>query len=126
MELLLTRDQAGGLLGGIKFQLTAKARLNKEESDAVKKYKMGDTILYEKPTQGPDPTSFMSLAKHRFMVPRIQVRDLVDGKTIETKDIAEIMDAEAQIKEAAKVFHFILKSAASFGGETVHTFGDET
>ncbi len=37
MELLLTREQAGGMLGGVKFQLTAKARLTPEESDAVKK-----------------------------------------------------------------------------------------
>lgn len=125
MELLLTREQAGGMLGGIKFQLTAKARLSDDESAAVKKYKMGETILYEKDAAAPDPRSFLSLARHRFTVPRIQVRDLVEGKTIETKDIAEIMDAEAQIKDAAKVFHFMLKSAASFGGETVHTFTDE-
>src|SRR3712207_5738530 len=73
MELLLRRDQQGGLMGGVKFQLTAKAKLTDDESAAIKKYKMGDTILYEKPTDGPDPRSFMSLAKHRFMVPRIQV-----------------------------------------------------
>ena len=125
MELLLKRDQASGAFGGVKFQLTAKARLSGEESAAVKKYQMGETILYEKDTAPPDPKSFLSLARHRFTVPRIQVRDLVNGKTIETKDVAEIMDAEAQIKDAAKVFHFMLKSAASFGGETVHTFTDE-
>lgn len=124
MELLLTREQAGGMLGGIKFQLTAKAKLTNEESAAVKKYKMAETILYEKSTQGPDSSSFMSLARHRFMVPRIQVRDLVDGKMIETKDILEILDAEEQLKDAAKGFHRMLRAAASFGGETVHTFSE--
>jgi hypothetical protein len=125
MELLLTREQKGGLMGGIKFQLTAKARLNADEADAVKKYKLGDLILYEKATAGPNPNSILSLAAHRFMVPRIQVRDLVDGKTIETKDITEMMDAEVQIKAAAEGFHRMLTTAATFGGETVHTFTAE-
>lgn len=125
MELLLTREQAGGMLGGIKFQLTAKAKLEQHESEAVKKYKMADTILYEKQGERPDASSFMSLARHRFMVPRIQVRDLVDGKTIETKDILEIIDAEEQLKDAAKNFHRMLTAASTFGGETVHTFANE-
>jgi hypothetical protein len=125
MELLLTRDQQSGMLGGIKFQLTAKAKLSSDESAAVKKYKMADTILYEKQGERPDPTSFMSLARHRFTVPRIQVRDLVDGKTIETKDILEILDAEEQLKDSAKAFHRMLNAAATFGGETVHAFTDE-
>lgn len=125
MELLLTREQAGGMLGGIKFQLTARAKLTEQESAAVKKYKMGETVLYEKQGERPDPGSFMSLARHRFMVPRIQVRDLVDGKTIEAKDILEILDAEEQLTDAATAFHKMLRAAASFGGETVLTFTDE-
>ena len=122
MELLLRREQAGGMLGGVKFQLTAKANLKPEEAEAIKKYKMGDLVLYEKPTAPPDSNSFMSLAKHRFMVPRIQVRDLVEGKTIETKDIVEAMGAEAQLKDAAGALHSMLQAAVAFGGETVHTF----
>ncbi|MDB5870652.1 MAG: hypothetical protein JWQ07_94 [Ramlibacter sp.] len=125
MELLLMRDQQSGMLGGTKFQLTAKAKLTDAESSAVKKYKMGETILYEKPTDKPDPNSFMSLARHRFTVPRIQVRDLVDGKTIETKDILEILDAEEQLTDAAKAFHKMLRAASTFGGETALTFADE-
>ena len=125
MELLLTREQAGGMLGGVKFQLTAKAKLSDDESAAVKKYKMGDTILYEKQSDKPDPNSFLSLARHRFTVPRIQVRDLVDGKTIETKDILEILDAEEQLTDAAKAFHKMLRAASKFGGETALAFADE-
>lgn len=125
MELLLTRDQVGGMLGGIKFQLTAKAKLSDDEASAVKKYKMADTILYEKQGNAPDPGSFMSLARHRFMVPRIQVQDLVHGKTIETKDILDILDAEEQLKSAAQAFHRMLRAASTFGGETAHVFTDE-
>lgn len=122
MELLLTRDQKSGLMGGIKFQLTAKAQLTPEEAEAVKKYKMNDTILYEKASERPDPNSFMSLAAHRLSVPRVDVGDLIRGKTIEAKDILEIIDAEQQLKVAGKNFHMMLMAAATFGGETVHTF----
>jgi hypothetical protein len=122
MELLIRRDQAGGLLGGVKFQLTARAQLTEDEAAAVNRYKMGDTILYEKPTEAPDRNSFMSLAKYRFMVPRIQVKDLVSGKTIEAKDILEIIDAEEQLKTAAEAFHKMLKAASTFGGETALKF----
>ncbi len=125
MELLLTRDQAGGMLGGIKFKLTARAKLTTDEASAVDKYKLNSIILYEKPTDGPNSNSFLSLAAHRFTVPRIDVSDLVRGKTIEAKDIVEIMGAEEQLKTAAKNFHQILTAAASFGGETVHTFTAE-
>ncbi|MES2188706.1 MAG: hypothetical protein V4454_01180 [Pseudomonadota bacterium] len=125
MELLLTREQAGGMLGGVKFQLTAKARLTPEESDAVKKYKMGNTILWEKTNDGPKSDSITSLLAHRFMVARVQVSDLVDGKTIEAKDILEILSAEEQLKKAAEMFHRMLTAAATFGGETVHKFSVE-
>lgn len=125
MELLLKRDQASGMLGGIKFQLTARAKLSDEESAAVKKYKMSSTILYEKQGERPDAGSFMSLARHRFLVPRIDVNDLVNGKTVEAKDILEIIDAEEQLKDAAQAFHKMLRAASTFGGETVHTFATE-
>lgn len=122
MQLLIRRDQTAGLMGGIKFQLTAKASLDANEEAAVRKYKLGDTILYEKPTAAPDPGSAWSLLKHRFAVPRVVVNDLVAGKTIEAKDILDIMAAEEQLKEAARSFHLMLNAAAGFGGEVVHTF----
>lgn len=125
MELLLMRDQKGGLMGGIKFQLTAKAKLAPEESDAVKRYKLGSTLLYEKPATPPDRNSITSLLAHKLLVPRIDVNDLVNGTTIEAKDILEVMAAEEQIKTAAEMFHKMLTAAKTFGGETVHTFSAE-
>ena len=125
MELLITRNQKTGIIGGIKFQLTAKAKLSADETTAVSKYKMGDTILYEKPNDGPSSNSLTSALVHRFAVPRVSVSDLVNGKTIETKDIIEILDAESQLMIAAKNFHRILSAAATFGGEVVHQFTTE-
>lgn len=124
MELLFKRDQKSGMMGGIKFYLTAKAKLTSAEITAVNDYKMGSLILYEKPNAGPSSDSITSAFMYRMTVPRVVVSDLVNGKTIEAKDIGEIMSAERQLKEAAEVFHQMLMAAKSFHGETVHTFAD--
>jgi hypothetical protein len=39
MKLLITRDQAEGLLGGVNFELRAKVQLTNEEAELVKKDK---------------------------------------------------------------------------------------
>ena len=122
MELLLQKDQKSGLMGGTKFLLTAKAKLTSEEESAVKRYKLGETILYEKPNDGPNMASITSMLAYRFTVPRINVNDLTSGKSIEAKDVVEILDAEAQILRAAEVFHRVLSATSTFGTETVHTF----
>jgi hypothetical protein len=49
----------------------------------------------------------------------IQVKELVDGKTIECKDIMEMLAAEDQVREAAQNFVIMLRSAMGFGGEEV-------
>jgi len=124
MELLLSRDQKKGMLGmgAIKFVLEARARLSDNEATWVNKYKMGKTIVYEKPNDGFNPRSLTSVLSHRFLVPRVSVDDLVSGKTIECADILDILAAEDQLREAAKVFHTMLTAAAAFGGEEVVTF----
>lgn len=124
MELLLSRDQKKGMmgLGAIKFVLEAKARLTDDEAAAVKKYKMGSSIVYEKPNDGFNPRSLTSVLSHRFLVPRITVDELVTGKSIECADIVDILAAEDQIREAGKTFHAILSAARSFGGEEVVQF----
>lgn len=122
MELLLKKEQKSGIMGGSKFQLTAKAKLTNEEQEAIRKYKLGDTTLYEKPNDGPNMNSTMSMLAYRFTVPRISVNDLVAGKSIEAKDVVEILDAESQLVKAAEVFHQVLSATSTFGSETVHTF----
>ena len=124
MELLISRDQKKGMLGmgAIKFVLESRAKLTDEEATAVRKYKMGTTIVYEKPNDGFNAKSLTSMLAHRFLVPRITVDELVSGKSIECADIVEILEAEDKIKEAAQVLHTMLKAAASFGGEEVIVF----
>ena len=46
MKLYIKRDQAKGLLGGTKFELTAKAELTGEESSLVTSVRQLVIILY--------------------------------------------------------------------------------
>ncbi len=121
MKLLLRRDQKSGLIGKITFTLTVRADLSPEEVANIKKYKLGDSMLYEraKVTGGE---GLLGVA-HRFALRMINltlsVNDLEKGKTIDCKDIVEMLAVEEQIREAAHTFQAVLRAAATFGGEEV-------
>lgn len=120
MELLLRRSQKGGMIGSVKFILEASVRLTDAEAGYVKKYKMSDIILYEKGLDKVAQASgAMSVLAARMMLFKVTVDDLVKGKTIEGKDIVDIMAAQDQIKEAMGAFRSMLHAAAGFEGEEV-------
>lgn len=123
MKLLLRRNQKAGLLGGkITFTLTVRADLSSEEREAIKKYRLGDTMLYAREWLNVEEASFKGLAhfylRHAMNL-TIQAKDLADGKIIDCKDILEMLAAEAQVKEAAQAFSVMLQAAKHFGGEEV-------
>lgn len=135
MKLQLRRDQKAGLLGKIAFTLDIRAQLSPEEQAHIKKYKLGDTILYQRDSpKDTGPVQYQSnvwkalgtftrlmgaVFKYRVLNLTIQVKDLEDGKRIEVKDIMEMLAVEAQIKEAAHTFKQILDVSAHFGGEEI-------
>ena len=123
MELHLSRSQKSGMMGGVKFTLTMKATLTPEEEQHINKYKFYGELLYE---QGSDrmaaAKSTLGFLTARLAQLRVTVSDLVGGKSIECKDILEMMEAEDAIKSAAERFHIMLKAAAKFEGEEVIEF----
>lgn len=124
MKLLFRRDQRqGGMLGGkVVFTLHVRADIAPEERSAIAKYKLGDTMLYARDRVHLDSESVGGYAKFwlkHMMNLTIQVKDLVDGKNVECKDILEMLAAEEQIKEAASNFSGMLRAAMHFGGEEV-------
>ena len=122
MKLLLRRDQKKSLTGNMIFTLDARAELLPEEKDAVQKYKMASTMLYEKfkvIDKGSGIRGLISRFLFRFVNVTISVENLVKGKHLECKDIVEMRSVEEQIKEASQVFKNILETAAHFGGEEV-------
>jgi hypothetical protein len=123
MKLLLRRGQRTGLLGGkIVFQLDVRADLTGDERSHILKYKLGDTVLYERNTLADRGSGLLGLASRaafRAVNISVSVNDLASGKRIECKDIVEMIAVSDQIKEAAETFKAVLDTAAHFGGEEV-------
>jgi hypothetical protein len=124
MKLLLRRDQKPGMmgLGKISFLLDVRAELTSEEQAQIKKYKLGETMLYQKNEQVDPGSGLLGIASRaalKMMNLTISVGDLANGKRVECKDIVEMLAAEEQIKEACQTFAHILRAASQFGGEEI-------
>lgn len=121
MKLLISRDQRQGALGlgKIVFKVSFRADITEEEREALKKYKLGDTVLYERnPTyQGWGLGGRVAAAVLNAIDVKVTVKDLAEGKSVECKDIIEMLAIEEQVREAGKVFHAVLHAAKNFGGE---------
>lgn len=122
MKLLLRRDQRSGVLGGKPvFSLAVRSELTGPESEAIKRYKLGQTVLYasHEVTGGSGLLGAASRLAYKAMTISLTVADLTDGKTIECKDVVEMLAIEDQVKEAARTFKQVLDAASHFGGEEV-------
>lgn len=122
MKLLLRRDQKSGLIGKVTFTLAVRAELTGEEEANIRKYKLGDTVLYERMTMTDKGSGLLGVASRlafKMMNLSISVNDLSSGKKVDCKDIVEMLAVEDQIREAAHTFKSVLEAAATFGGEEV-------
>ena len=123
MKLLLRRDQKSGMMGmgKITFTLDVRAELSEEEKANIKKYKLGETTLYEreKIEGGSGLLGVASRFALKMLNVSVSVNDLANGKKIDVKDIVEMLAVEEQIKEAAHTFVAVLHAASTFGGEEV-------
>lgn len=121
MKLLLRRTQKSSMMGKITFSLDVRAQISDEEKANVKKYKLGETMLYEREqiVGGSGLLGMASKFALNMMNISISVNDLENGKVVECKNIMEMLAVEEQIKEAAHNFKNVLEAAASFGGEEI-------
>ena len=122
MQLLLRRDQRSGLIGKIIFTLEVRAELTEEERSNIRKYKLGETMLYQSHElldRGSGLLGAASRLAFKAMTISVSVNDLQNGKKIEAKDIVEMLAVEDQIREAASTFKQVLHAASGFGGEEV-------
>lgn len=122
MKLLLRRNQKSGLIGKMTFVLDVRAELTPDEQGSIAKYKLGNTMLYEREKLADKGSGLLGLGSRlafKMMNLSLSVDDLSKGKQIECKDIVEMLAVEEQIKEACQTFRVVLKAAASFGGEEV-------
>ena len=125
IRVKIRRSQASSFVGKVTFSVNFIAELSPEAREAVRRYKFGKTVLYQK-----DPKLDISANIFRYlwrllwlMLTRkrwqITISDLVNGRTIECKDILEVLDVEERIMGAAKMFASVLRAAAWFGGEEI-------
>ena len=122
MKLLLRRDQRSGMLGGKPvFSIDVRAEISEEDRAAIKKYKLGETVLYATHdiVGGSGLLGAASRLAIKAMTISVSVNDLATGKKVECKDIVEMLGVEDQLKEAAKTFKAVLDAAKHFGGEEV-------
>jgi len=122
MKILLRRDQRSGLMGRITFTLAVRAELTEAEERNIRRYRLGDTTLYERMQMTDPGEGFLGAASRlafRMTNLSLSVNDLSRGKTLDFGDIVEMLAAEDQIREAAQTFKKVLDAAASFGGETL-------
>jgi hypothetical protein len=122
MKLLLRRTQKTGMLGKVTFILTVRAELSEEEKANIAKYNLGDTMLYERMTLTDRGSGLLGLASRiafKMMNLSVSVNDLFHGKSVDCKDIVQMIAVQEQITEAAQTFKNVLEAAAGFGGEEI-------
>ena len=114
------------MMGKISFALNVRAELSEDEKSNIKKYKLGETMLYEREKLADRGSGLLGVASRfafKMLNISVSVDDLSKGKQIECKDIVEMLAVEDQLKEAAQTFKNVLEAAASFGGEEVLELG---
>ena len=124
IKLKMRRKQSKAFLGGVGFSIYFIAEISPEAQKAIRYYRFGKTILYQKDIDLKQGGALkllwhwlvLLLTRKRW---QITVNDIVRGRTIECKDIIEMLEIEDRIKTASQTFAQVLRASAWFGGEEV-------
>ena len=127
MQLKVTRSQVkkGMLSKNVKFILTARLVLTKEEKFAVNEYKLGDQVIYasetaQKHLEGYERTTSSIGGLARIAMARMSlnltINNLTDEKTVECNTLDEVIGAEACIREACENVKLYIAVAQTFDG----------
>lgn len=127
MKLRLSKSQrtAGVMSKNVVFSLAAQVDLTAAEAGYVSKYKMGKEVIYNKDRINPERHDYKSTKgiirnfSAAAMNINLTVDDLVKGRTIECKDISEMLQAEETVKSACEGLKNLLEACAGFEGEEV-------
>ena len=107
MKLKLRRTQKSGMTGKITFTLNAKAELTPDELEAVKKYKLQKDVLFSQDRVDVSAVAanqtgvfrgIATLAAAKALNLTITIGGLIEGKSIDCKDIGEMMAAESRMQ----------------------------
>jgi len=112
LKLHITRNQAKGLLGNVKFELNSKVELTDEEEKLIKKYNTSQETLF---------VGKINILGIELNV-RITIENLIKGHTFKCGNIAEIIKYEAIVKDSCGIFKNYLEIMKNFGGEDIIEF----
>ena len=126
MKLIIEKDQAKKMMGGVSFTFNARVELNEEEKALIARYKAGKMLLHQKSAldKVPGAVALGTGGVGGFLARRvldkifsdITIERLVNGVDFKCKDIAEILDHEEQIKSVVAIFYNYLQTMKEFGG----------
>lgn len=125
IKIKIRREQVTGITGKVTFSVNFIAELSPAAKEAVRRYGFGKTVLYQKTPQFTFTmnvplilwrTFKLWLTRRRW---QITVNDIVNGRTMDCKDILHVLEVEEHITESAKMFASILRTASWFGGEEI-------
>jgi len=114
MRLHIRRNQASGVLGGIKFELTGKVELSADELALVKRYHAEKQVLLKKEIKIPFTSRALSLD--------LTIGSLLNGQTFKCEEIGDIISYEQELKIGCQTFKAYIETMKSFGGEEVLDF----
>lgn len=125
IRVKIRRGQITGITGRVTFSVNFIAELSPEAREAVRRYRFGKTVLYQKDLKLERTINVFRLLWRLFWLWltrrrwQITVSDLVHGRTIECKEILEVLEVEQSIMAAARTFASVLRAASWFGGEEI-------
>ena len=115
MKLIINRRQQDvkGRMGGPKgavFTVNCRLELTAEETDLVRRFRLGDYKVTITAMHGGRP------------VPGVTLAELVEGKLQSLPDVAALIDIEDTITDACDRLPNVFDVCRSFGGEEVITY----
>jgi len=134
MKLKISRSQKskGVMSKDMIFCLDARVELTKQESDAVKKYHLGNQAVYnsarskhhlDKGAQDVASKTLIGIIKGFFrlgmakLALNITIDSLTKGQHIECKDMFELLESQDAIEKACEQTKQFIEIAETFDGQ---------
>jgi hypothetical protein len=111
MKLVLTKNQAKGMMGSVSFEVRSSVQLSQEESSLIDHYRLRDAVLFSK------RVTFLGQVTDKEV--EVRVRDLLSGEAYKCKDLSEVIAYSDSVKSACETLKGYLEVARSFGGEEI-------
>jgi hypothetical protein len=114
MQLILTKGQSKGLMGGVSFEVRAQVQLSEEERRLIQYYKLENDILFSK--------HLTLFGKPMEQMVHIRVKNLLNGDSFKCKDLSELIAYSDSLKSACAKLKTYIEVASTFGGQEVIDF----